>query len=80
VTSAAAAFATAAIGKLGVATGIISADRRLGLQPLVNIRLPEYLAFFGGRRFVPIAAGFLGLFLGAALGFGWPYLNGAWTG
>jgi PTS system N-acetylglucosamine-specific IIC component len=45
-----------------------------------NIRLPEYLAFFGGRRFVPIAAGFLGLFLGAALGFGWPYLNGGMDG
>ena len=28
-----------------------------------DIRLPDYLAFFGGRRFVPIVTGFACLFL-----------------
>jgi PTS system N-acetylglucosamine-specific IIC component len=35
-----------------------------------NIKLPEYLAFFGGRRFVPIAAGVAGV-LALVFGFGW---------
>jgi PTS system N-acetylglucosamine-specific IIC component len=39
-----------------------------------DIKLPEYLAFFGGRRFVPIVTGFLCLGLAALFGFGWPYL------
>lgn len=34
-----------------------------------DIKLPDYLAFFGGRRFVPIVTGFACLFL--ALLFGW---------
>ncbi|HKY00371.1 MAG TPA: N-acetylglucosamine-specific PTS transporter subunit IIBC [Steroidobacteraceae bacterium] len=40
-----------------------------------EIRLPSYLAFFGGRRFVPIVAGVAGLLLAAAFGFGWPLLE-----
>ncbi|MBC1210156.1 PTS transporter subunit EIIC [Listeria booriae] len=30
-----------------------------------NIRLPEWLAFFGGRRFVPIITAVVALFIGA---------------
>ncbi|WP_163652421.1 PTS transporter subunit EIIC [Listeria sp. PSOL-1] len=30
-----------------------------------NIRLPEWLAFFGGRRFVPIITSVVALFIGA---------------
>jgi N-acetylglucosamine PTS system EIICBA or EIICB component len=40
-----------------------------------DIKLPEYLAFFGGRRFVPIVTGFFCLFLAVAFGFGYPYLS-----
>ena len=40
-----------------------------------DIVLPDYLAFFGGRRFVPIASGFAGLLLAAAFGYGWPVLE-----
>ncbi|MDR3438265.1 N-acetylglucosamine-specific PTS transporter subunit IIBC [Telmatospirillum sp.] len=40
-----------------------------------NIRLPDYLAFFGGRRFVPIATGFAALFLAAAFGWGLPSIE-----
>ena len=36
------------------------------------IRLPEYLAFFGGRRFVPIATGLDAVALGVAFGVVWP--------
>jgi PTS system N-acetylglucosamine-specific IIC component len=37
-----------------------------------DIKLPEYLAFFGGKRFVPIITGLVCLFLGLACGFIWP--------
>src|SRR5271157_5859179 len=37
-----------------------------------DIRLPEYLAFFGGKRFVPIVSGVACLVTGVALGFAWP--------
>ncbi|MGH8268502.1 MAG: N-acetylglucosamine-specific PTS transporter subunit IIBC [Steroidobacteraceae bacterium] len=36
-----------------------------------KISLPSYLAFFGGRRFVPIASGFAALVLALAFGLGW---------
>src|SRR5256885_8025490 len=35
--------------------------------------LPSYLAFFGGRRFVPIASGFAGLLLAGAFGTPWEH-------
>jgi PTS system N-acetylglucosamine-specific IIC component len=38
-----------------------------------TIRLPEWLAFFGGRRFVPIVTAFAGLVLGAVFGLVWFY-------
>jgi PTS system N-acetylglucosamine-specific IIC component len=37
-----------------------------------DIKLPSYLAFFGGRRFVPIVTGFSCLILGVVFGFVWP--------
>jgi PTS system N-acetylglucosamine-specific IIC component len=40
-----------------------------------NITLPSYLAFFGGRRFVPIASGFAGLVLAGAFGTQWQHLE-----
>lgn len=36
-----------------------------------NIRLPEYLAFFGGKRFIPIATGLSCLLLGMVLAWAW---------
>ena len=57
----------------GVLAGIIAG---LSAAALYNryrdIRLPEYLAFFGGKRFVPIVTGLACLVLGAALGLVWP--------
>ncbi|WP_175939278.1 N-acetylglucosamine-specific PTS transporter subunit IIBC [Caballeronia sp. BCC1704] len=36
-----------------------------------DIKLPEYLAFFGGKRFVPIVTGVACLFIGIVLGYVW---------
>ena len=36
------------------------------------IQLPEWLAFFGGKRFVPIATGLAGLVLAMVFGLVWP--------
>jgi len=64
------------IAKLSVPVGILSG---LIAGFLYNryreIRLPSYLAFFAGRRFVPIAAGAVGMLLAGAFGWGWPYLE-----
>ncbi|SDI27221.1 glucose-specific PTS transporter subunit IIBC [Alteribacillus bidgolensis] len=37
-----------------------------------NIELPQYLGFFAGKRFVPIATAFGGLIIGAILTVVWP--------
>ena len=78
---AAAAFRADAIAKLNVPAGLISG---LVAGALYNrfyaIKLPDYLAFFGGRRFVPIAAGFAGLVLAAILGLGWSALSSGMDG
>ena len=73
---AAAAFKAKAVAKLSMPTGILSGLIAGGLyNRLGAIKLPEFLAFFGGRRFVPIASGLCGLGLAAVLGFGWPVLE-----
>ncbi len=36
-----------------------------------NIRLPDYLGFFGGRRFVPIITGLAAVVLGVIFGYVW---------
>lgn len=36
------------------------------------IKLPDFLSFFGGKRFVPIATGFFCLILAAIFGYVWP--------
>lgn len=57
----------------GVLAGIIAGLTAAALYNRYrDIRLPEYLAFFGGRRFVPIITGLACLLLGAALGLVWP--------
>ena len=76
VAMASTAYKTAALTKLEVPIGIIS-----GLiggkfyNRFATVQLPEYLAFFSGRRFVPIAAGFAGLAMAAAVGLGYEYIN-----
>lgn len=75
---AAQAWATGQIDRLEVPIGILS-----GLiggkfyNRFATIALPEYLAFFGGRRFVPIAAGVAGLLLAGVIGYGYAHISAA---
>ena len=73
---AAAAFKAKELAKLSVPAGIISGV--LGgvlFNRYSDIRVPSYLAFFGGRRFVPIASGVAGLLIAGLFGWGWPILE-----
>jgi N-acetylglucosamine PTS system EIICBA or EIICB component len=73
---AAAAYKAHELGKLSIPVGIISGLIAGGLyNRFSGIRLPSYLAFFGGRRFVPIASGFVGLLLAAVFGWEWQRLE-----
>ena len=66
------AFKENAIFRLSVPTGIVSGLIAGGLYNRFHtIKLPDYLAFFGGRRFVPIAAGFSALALAFVIGQSW---------
>ncbi|MGH8780812.1 N-acetylglucosamine-specific PTS transporter subunit IIBC [Paraburkholderia sp.] len=42
-----------------------------------DIKLPEYLAFFGGKRFVPIITGVACLAIGIVFGYVWAPIQGA---
>jgi PTS system N-acetylglucosamine-specific IIC component len=72
-----AAFKTKALAKLAVPIGIISGI--VGGQfynRFSTIKLPDYLAFFGGRRFVPINAGLAGQLLAALVGLSYDVISG----
>lgn len=65
----AAAWKQTALDRLGVPVGIASGlVGGIFYNRFSTFRLPDYLAFFGGRRFVPIAAGLAGLVIAAVLG------------
>jgi PTS system N-acetylglucosamine-specific IIC component len=71
-----AAWKAKAIGKLSIPVGILSGlIGGVFYNRYSTIKLPEYLAFFGGRRFVPIAAGLAGVLLALVFGFGWHWLE-----
>lgn len=68
--------AAAAVQKLSVPIGLICGIIAGALyNRFSDIRLPDYLAFFAGKRFVPIVSGFAALFLAALFGYGWPVLE-----
>ncbi|HUQ29449.1 MAG TPA: N-acetylglucosamine-specific PTS transporter subunit IIBC [Usitatibacter sp.] len=73
---AAAAHKAKQLSKASVPIGILSG---LAAGWLYNrysdIKLPDYLAFFAGRRFVPIISGLAGLGLAFAFGLGWPFVE-----
>jgi PTS system N-acetylglucosamine-specific IIC component len=63
---------------MGVLAGILTGLVAGGLYNRYHaIKLPEYLAFFGGRRFVPIATGVAGLVLGGLFWLVWPPIQDA---
>jgi PTS system N-acetylglucosamine-specific IIC component len=71
-------FRTGALQKLWVPLGILSGLIAGGCYNRFGaIKLPDYLAFFGGRRFVPIVSGLAGLALAAVAGLGWTSLSAA---
>jgi PTS system N-acetylglucosamine-specific IIC component len=53
---------------VGILSGLIAGAM---YNRFKDIKLPDYLAFFGGRRFVPIITGFCCLGLALVFGFGW---------
>lgn len=58
-----------AIDRLSVPIGILSGViAGASYNRYAAIRLPDYLSFFGGRRFVPIVAGLAGVLLAALVG------------
>mgnify|MGYP001388096724 CR=1 FL=1 len=76
--AAAKAFKDQAMARLGVPIGIVS-----GLiagdfyNRFSTLKLPDYLAFFGGRRFVPIASGLAALALAAIVGLSFTAIDHA---
>jgi len=62
---------------MGVFSGLIVGLVAAGLyRRFYDIRLPDYLAFFGGKRFVPIVTALVTLILGAIFGLIWPPIQG----
>ncbi|MEV8636312.1 PTS transporter subunit EIIC [Streptosporangium sp. NPDC051023] len=67
----------------GVVMGLVSA---LLWQRFYRTKLPTWLAFFSGRRLVPIITAFAGMVIGVCFGFVWPLIGnlvglfGNWLG
>jgi N-acetylglucosamine PTS system EIICBA or EIICB component len=58
----------------GIVAGIIAG---LLYNRYKDIKLPDYLAFFGGKRFVPIVTGVVCLILGILFGYIWQPIQAA---
>jgi PTS system N-acetylglucosamine-specific IIC component len=72
-----AAFKANAIAKLGVPIGIASGlVGGIFYNRFSTVKLPDYLAFFGGRRFVPIVAGLAGLAIAVVVGGSYAAISG----
>ncbi len=70
-----AAWKSRELAQLSVPCGILSGLVAGWLyNRYATIRMPDALAFFGGRRFVPIAAGLAGCALAMVFGLGFPVL------
>jgi len=53
----------------GIVIGLVAA---VLYQRYYRVKLPSWLAFFGGRRFVPIITAFAALLIGIVFGWVWP--------
>jgi PTS system N-acetylglucosamine-specific IIC component len=72
-----AAYKAKALAKLSVPVGIASGlIGGVFYNRFSTFRLPEYLAFFSGRRFVPIVSGVAGLVIAVLIGLGYDGLDG----
>ncbi|HSQ87354.1 N-acetylglucosamine-specific PTS transporter subunit IIBC [Romboutsia sp.] len=56
----------------GILAGIIGG---LSYNRFRGVKLPEFLAFFGGRRAVPIMAGLISAIIAIPLGMAWPTIQ-----
>ncbi|MER7206903.1 PTS transporter subunit EIIC [Streptosporangium sp. NPDC000239] len=56
----------------GIVMGLVSATL---WQRFYRTKLPTWLAFFSGRRLVPIITAFAGLIIGVLFGFVWPVIG-----
>lgn len=71
-----AAWRAKEISKLSVPAGILAGIvAGLLYNRFWDIKLPDYLAFFAGRRFVPIVAGFAGVIGAVLFGYGFPWFE-----
>lgn len=71
-----AAWRAKEIAKVSVPAGILSGIvAGLLYNRFSDIKLPDYLAFFAGRRFVPIVAGLAGLLGALMFGLGFPWIE-----
>jgi PTS system N-acetylglucosamine-specific IIC component len=78
---AAAQFKDHLVSRISVPAGILSGLIAGAMyNRFKDANLPTYLAFFGGRRFVPIATGFCCLGLALIFGFGWPSVTAGLDG
>ncbi len=60
----------------GVMVGMVMGIIAGGLyNKFHNIKLPEFLAFFGGKRFVPIITSFAAVAVGILFGYIWPSIQ-----
>lgn len=58
----------------GILIGIVAANL---YNRFYAIKLPEFLAFFGGKRFIPIVTGVAATIIGVVLGYLWPFIQNA---
>lgn len=56
----------------GIIAGVIAG---VTYNKYKSAKLPDWLAFFGGRRFVPIMTGFYTLIAGMGFGIVWPFIQ-----
>ncbi|MCT4617944.1 MAG: PTS transporter subunit EIIC, partial [Marinisporobacter sp.] len=65
------------VKKMGVLAGMIAGIVAGNLyNKYHDIKLPDFLGFFGGKRFVPIVTSFASILIGVAYGFVWPSVQG----
>lgn len=62
---------------IGILSGVLAG---LAYNRFADIRLPDYLAFFGGRRFVPILMGLVGAVMALSVAGAYGVLHAVLTG
>jgi PTS system glucose-specific IIC component len=70
------------VGVVEIDTGVFGGILAGGIAAVMfnkfyKIELPTYLAFFAGKRFVPIMTGFSAIIMGVILSYIWPPIQGA---